>query len=166
MSPDMIIPTLILFAALVTDIRTRKIPNKLILFSIAIALISSYYFFEFEGLKQGSIAAGLAIIMTLPLVLIGALGAGDMKLMFAFGLASTYPAVFSVIVFSFFWAVFIGIGLALVSGRAQQLLQNILMIIMTRQADQSQLQRIPYTIPLFLGWITFIVIGLRQSGVI
>lgn len=161
----MIVPTLILFMALCTDIKSRKIPNKLVIFSIGLALISSFYFFEFEGLRQGSIGGGLAILMTLPLVLLGALGAGDMKLMFAFGLATTYSAVFSVMVFSFIWAAIIGIGLALVNGRGKQMLQNLFKIVVAK-SDSSQLQRIPYTIPLFLAWVTFILIGLREGTIL
>ena len=163
---ELIVPTIVLVSALVIDVRTHKIPNKLVLVAIVLCLLSSFYFYEFEGLKQGALAAGLAILMTLPLVLIGALGAGDMKLMFAFGLATTYSAVFSVLVFSFFWAVFIGVALAVANGQSKRMLNNIITIVLTRSSEGTQLQRIPYTIPLFLGWVTFVVLGLRQGGLL
>ncbi|MCB0350134.1 MAG: prepilin peptidase [Bdellovibrionales bacterium] len=159
-------PTLILLVALITDIRTRKVPNVWVLISIVIALASSYYFYEFDGLKQGAIAAGMALLLTLPLVLLGALGAGDMKIMFAFGLAGTYQQVFSVIVFSFLWGALIGIGISIVRGRARALLINTFKILTSQPRDDVELLKIPYTVALMLGWITYLVLGAQQGALL
>jgi Flp pilus assembly protein protease CpaA len=164
MAGALIIPSIILLVALVTDLKTRKIPNNWVLISIVLALINSYYFFELDGLKQGAIASAVALGMTLPLVLIGALGAGDMKLMFAFGLATTYPVVFTVIVFSFLWAVVVGLIIALFKKRGTLLLMNTLNLLTSKGKDTENLQKIPYTIALVLGWFTYLVIGFRQGG--
>lgn len=166
MTASLVVPTIILLVALVTDVRTRKIPNLWVMISIILALASSYYFYEFDGLKQGAIAAGVALLMTLPLVLIGALGAGDMKIMFAFGLASTYTQVFSVIVFSFFWGALIGIVISIVDGRLQLLIHNMLSLLSGKPKEAQELLKIPYTVALILGWITYLILGAQQGALL
>jgi prepilin peptidase CpaA len=163
---SLLIPSLILLVAVIFDVKTYKIPNEWVVISIILALLSSYYFYDFEGLKQGAMGAGIAIMMMLPLVLLGVLGAGDMKLMFAFGLASTYPAVFTVIVFSFLWAAIVGLLFAVLKGRAVELLMHMFRIVTTGQSDKEGLQKIPYTIALMLGWITFLILGFKQGAFI
>lgn len=160
----LIVPSLILSVAVVTDVQSRKIPNRWIVISIAMALLSSFYFFEFEGLKQGALAAGIALLMTLPLVLLGALGSGDMKLMFAFGLASTYQVVFVVIILSFLWAALIGVGVALLKGRGTLLLMNTFRLMTTKERNPDELQKIPYTVALLLGWATYLALALWQGA--
>lgn len=166
MAGSLCIPTIILFVAVLFDVKTYKIPNVWVMISILLAIISSYYFYGFVGIKQGAIAAGVAIIMMLPLVLLGVLGAGDMKIMFAFGLATTYPAVFTVIIFSFLWAAIVGVSLAFIKGRGLELLLNTFKIMTTGPGEKKDLQKIPYSIALILGWITFILLGIKQGGLI
>jgi Flp pilus assembly protein protease CpaA len=166
MLPVYIVPTLILLVALITDVKTRKIPNKWVLISCVLAIISSFYFFEMEGIKQGAVGAGVALLMTLPLVLLGALGAGDMKLMFAFGLATNYSTTFAVLVLSFFWAVAIGLGIAFYKGRGRKLLNNTFKILTSQKPELESLERIPYTIALMAGWITFVLLGLKQGALL
>lgn len=160
----LVVPTIILAVALFTDLKSRKIPNKWIVISMVLALASSYYFFQFEGIKQGAIASLVALFMTLPLVLLGALGAGDMKLMFAFGLASSYPVVFAVVVLSFVWGAVIGVALAIFRGRGKLLITNTFKIIAAKTQSKEELHKIPYTVALLLGWITYILLGLKQGA--
>lgn len=164
MGASLIIPTIILFVALLTDIKTRKIPNVWIIVSVVLALANSYYFYEFDGLKQGAQAAGLALALTLPLVLIGALGAGDMKLMFAFGMATTYSSVFSVLVFSFIWAAIVGVAFAIFKGQGAALFKNTIRVVTSNKDSTPELQKIPYTIALALAWLTYIAIGYQQGA--
>lgn len=159
-------PSVILLVAMILDVKTFKIPNTWVVISIFLALASSYYFYQFDGIKQGAIAGGVAIAMMLPLVLLGVLGAGDMKLMFAFGLATTYSAVFTVIVLSFFWAALVGIIFSLIKGRAFELLMNTIRIMSSAPSDKKDLQKIPYSIALTLGWVTFVLLGFKQGAFI
>lgn len=163
---SLLVPSIILLVAIIFDMKTFKIPNTWVIISIFLALISSYYFYDFYGLKQGAIAGAVAIAMMLPLVLLGILGAGDMKLMFAFGLATTYSAVFTVIVLSFFWAALIGIVFAFIKGRAFDLLMNTIRIMTSGPGDKNNLQKIPYSLALALGWFTFLFLGIRQGAFI
>ena len=166
MAAAFIAPTIILLVAFITDVKTHKIPNLWVMFSIVLALANSYYFYDFEGLKQGAIAAFVALIMTLPLVLFGALGAGDMKLLFAFGLTSTYPAVFSVIVFSFIWAAIIGVAFAFIRGQSRLLFMNMYQIVTTTSHENIQTMKIPFSVAIILGWATFLIIGVKQGALI
>ncbi|OFZ19473.1 MAG: hypothetical protein A2Z20_05480 [Bdellovibrionales bacterium RBG_16_40_8] len=166
MAAALLVPTIILLVAFIIDVKTHKIPNKWVMISIGLALASSYYFYDYEGLKQGATAAFVALIMTLPLVLFGALGAGDMKLLFAFGLASTYPAVFSVIIFSFIWAAIIGVVLAVAKGRGRLLILNVYQIMTTKSHEKIQTMKIPFSVAIILGWATFLILGIKQGALL
>ncbi len=161
---SLLAPTIILLGAVITDVRNHKIYNKWVMVSICLALISSFLCFKFAGLQQGALAAGLALLLTLPLVILGALGAGDMKLLFAFGLAQTYSAVFSVIVISFLWAGVLGIVLSIVRGRSRILAENTLRLLTAQPRDESTFQKLPFSVPLLLAWITYILLGLKQGA--
>ena len=161
---SLLIPSLILIVALVIDLKFKKIPDLWIILSVGLALMSNYYFFQFEGLKQGAVASLIALVLTLPLVLIGALGSRDMKLLFAFGLATTYTSVFSVTFFAFFWAAIIGVAIALKKGTGMQLLKNSIKVLSAKANQTSDLQKVPFTIALALGWITYLAFGLKQGA--
>jgi prepilin peptidase CpaA len=164
---SLLIPTIILLVAMITDLRERKIYNKWILLAIFLAIGNSFYFYSYDGLQQGALAAGIALLLTLPLVLIGALGAGDMKLMFAFGLATTYQTVFAIMLLSFIWAALLGILLAIYKGRMKHLLMNTFRLATSpTERKDLDLQTIPYTVPIFFSWITFILLGLKQGALL
>ena len=160
-----IIPTVILFGALATDLRSHKILNKWVAISIILALLNSFYFYGWSGLEQGLIAGGVVLVVMIPLVLIGALGAGDMKILFAFALTATFQEVFSVFVFSILWGGVIGVGMAIYRGQAKRLFGNTVRILTAKPRDIETYQRIPYTIALVLGWVTYLFIGVRQGGI-
>src|SRR5687767_11218693 len=66
-------------AAVLWDLKTRRIPNVLTASGLLIALLLR----AVEGpapLAAGVLAAGIGLGLSLPLVLAGALGGGDMKL--------------------------------------------------------------------------------------
>lgn len=75
---------LLVGAAAVTDLRNRRIPNLLTVtgFALALALRSAS---GWEGLADGLQGAGLALLVTVPLFAVRALGGGDVKLLAAVG---------------------------------------------------------------------------------
>ncbi len=159
-----IVPSIILLGGLVTDLRMHKIMNRWVAVSIILALVNAYLFYSWSGLEQGAIAGAIVLVVMVPLVLIGALGAGDMKLLFAFALTSTYQEVFSVFVFSIIWGGLIGLGMAIYRGQAKRLLGNTMRILTAKPRDPTTYHRIPYTVALVLGWATFLLFGVRQGG--
>jgi prepilin peptidase CpaA len=74
----------ILVAAAVTDLRQNRIPNRLTL----VAFVSGILFgvVQEAGWPGAAVAgAGLALLVTMPLFLLGAIGGGDAKLLAAIG---------------------------------------------------------------------------------
>lgn len=154
----LIVPTLILVSGTITDLKSRKIYNKLVLAALALAIAHSIYFFGlWSGLQQGLQGAGLALILTLPMVLVGVLGAGDMKLLFAFGFATSYTAAFNVVVYSFVWAAIFGVVYAVVSGQAKTIFSNIKLLLSGQKPEETKLNRIPFTVAMLLAWATYVM---------
>lgn len=153
----LLIPTLILIGALVTDLKSRKIYNKYILVCAALALFNVLFFFGIPGLWQGFIGAGVALMISLPLVLVGVLGAGDMKLFTVFGLATSYGVVLSVVVASFIWAAIFGVIYSIANGSFKKLITNMGSLSAGGKASQMQLHRIPFSLPIFIGWLTYLL---------
>jgi len=162
---SIIAPTIILLGALITDVRSHKIYNNWVILSIVLALASSYFFFGFEGLQSGAQGGAVALMITLPLVILGALGAGDMKILFAFGLATTYSTVFSVIVVSFIWAAVIGIIVAIYRGRAKALAINTAKLLASQTRDQKVMHKLPFAVALMCAWATYIVFAIKNGAI-
>ncbi len=77
----LLIPTSILIASVVDDLKTRKVHNWLILTMAGIAALYQLIANGFPGLMAGMLGLGAGILISLPLVLIKGLGAGDMKVL-------------------------------------------------------------------------------------
>jgi len=76
--------TVLLGAAVVTDIRERKIPNKLTVSGLLAGIVLGTVLEG--GLPLMALSgAGLALLVSFPLVALGAFGAGDAKLLTAVG---------------------------------------------------------------------------------
>ena len=158
--PLLMTPSLILIAGLITDLRSRKIYNWLVLICLAAAIAHSIYFFNLKmGLLQGIQGAGLALLLTLPMVLVGVLGAGDMKLLFAFGFATSYSTTLSVILYSFVWAALVGVLYSLFNKKLSHLFFNLISLSSGKKPEKDQLNHIPFTVPLVLAWLTYIFSG-------
>jgi prepilin peptidase CpaA len=74
------------------DAVEQRVPNALTLPFMCLALLQlAVYQLTLTGAPAslGLIAAGLALVLTLPGFMLGRLGGGDVKLLFALGLAST-----------------------------------------------------------------------------
>lgn len=85
MDPAIVALLVLLAAASVVDVRTRRIPNLLIAFGLCLGFGLAFSALGAAGLWMalGGAAAGLALC--LPLFLLRALGAGDAKLMMVVG---------------------------------------------------------------------------------
>ncbi len=73
-----------LSVAVVTDLRSRRIPNSVTVSGLAVGLLLASL--QVGGVPLAALAgAGLAFVLALPLVALGALGGGDVKLLTAVG---------------------------------------------------------------------------------
>jgi prepilin peptidase CpaA len=71
-----------------SDLRTRKIPNWLNLSGLILGVGFNISLSASQGLKTALLGLGLAALIYLPLYLIRAMGAGDVKFMVAIGAIS------------------------------------------------------------------------------
>jgi prepilin peptidase CpaA len=147
----------ILVAGVIDDLRTRKFHNWLFLACSALALLTVLIVNGWSGVYLSALgfAAGIAIL--LPVVLAGVIGAGDMKLLAAFGIVAGWNTVFSVAVMSLIWGAIFGIVKMAVSGQLKALVSNMLAIVTLKKREQLELHKIPYTIALLMGWLSYLV---------
>jgi len=96
-----IVTLLLLIFALYFDLRYQRIPNKLCLLALAVAVILQIYNSKWYGIEQALLGSVLALILLLPAFYFRFLGAGDVKLMVAVG-ALSGPTLL-------FWSVVYGI---------------------------------------------------------
>jgi prepilin peptidase CpaA len=79
-------PTVIVLGvATFTDLRTRRIPNWLVLPFMVVGLVVSAWFHGWHGLGQSFLGIGLALLLFGVLFFVGGMGAGDVKLAAAIG---------------------------------------------------------------------------------
>lgn len=69
----------IMAGAMFTDVRENRIPNRLVLAGLALALVLRAVA-GWSPLLNGVLGLGLALLMTVPLFALGAIGGGDSKL--------------------------------------------------------------------------------------
>jgi prepilin peptidase CpaA len=69
----------------VYDLRFRRIPNWLVLAGLVLGFCVNTVLFGWAGLRLAGLGFGLALLIYMPLHLLRAMGAGDVKLMAAVG---------------------------------------------------------------------------------
>ena len=104
---------LLLLSALYFDLRYQRIPNKLCLLGIVIALVLQSYNSQWYGLGQALLGAGAALALLLPAFYFRYLGAGDVKLMIAVGAFSGPEILFWSVVYGIIVGTFTSFFLAL-----------------------------------------------------
>lgn len=172
-----LIGLLVLLAiAVLTDIRTRKVPNKLIVFA-ALAGIASSLLPDSIGILQslGGLAVGLA--MLLPMYTLGAMGAGDVKLMACAGAFLGIKATFIATLFAFALGGALAIFYSALSGTLRQTLVNLKMFLvnsfvrvslrgMPRASDMAVSGgRVPYSIAIAGGVGFYVAARFWSTGV-
>ena len=157
-----VLPSLILGAGVIDDLRSRKVHNKLILALLPLALIGQFIGFGLEGLAYGGLAFLFALCITVPMVLTGMLGGGDMKLLAVFGLATNLNATIWVAISSLAWGGILGVTRAILNKQGAVLLMNTFGLLKRQRPPENQTTKIPYTVALAFGWMTYL--SLTQFG--
>ena len=163
-----------------SDIKTRRIPNWLVLSGILVGLLANSLLPGGSGFNNtfvpgglGWLAAlqgmGLGIAVLLPLYLLRAMGAGDVKLMGMVGAFLGPVHVQGAILFTLLAGGLIALMLALRSGMLKRLLQNIKYILMSGMVKMSVGQspvmddlplsvgKLPYGVAIAIGTLGWLV---------
>lgn len=171
---------LLLAVAVGTDIRSRRIPNLLVLTGITIALGIHFAWIitgqtTFAGPDWWSTLAGLAtgFALFLPLYLLRAMGAGDVKLMAMVGAFVGPSSVLTVALYTLAAGGLLAILLMLVRGVAAQTLSNLRFMlnslairVSTGQGGRPEplkntAAHIPYALAIAIGTGAALLLSLR-----
>lgn len=155
-----VLPSAILLAGVVDDLLTQKVHNWLFLSCLALAIGWSFYRGSTMGLGIGSLGLLCALACFLPLVILNVVAAGDLKLMLAFGMATDWNITFYVFISSILWGGLLGLTKVLVSGNFITLFEQLIRKNVEKKTEDGAL-KIPYTVALFLGWLTYLLVGAK-----
>ena len=148
-------------AACVSDLRTRRIPNWLVLATALVGTVLAVVAKSwFAGLIQSGTGLGTGLLIWVPFYALGMLGAGDVKL---FAAASTFLGPRSAIEASFYTALYGGVlalGYMLArSGVASTLIrvsQGVRQPELLRNDPSLQRRRMPYALAIAAGVLTVV----------
>jgi prepilin peptidase CpaA len=154
-------PTLVILltAACITDLRTRRIPNLLVVATAVIGTIAAVVAKSWSaGFIQAGTGFGTGLLIWLPFYALGMMGAGDVKF---FAAASTFLGPRSAIEASLYTALFGGVlafGYMLArSGVASTLIrvsQGVRQPELLRNNPSSRHRRMPYALAIAAGVVT------------
>lgn len=145
-------PLSFLIVAVADDLIFKKFHNWLFLTLTALGLFAAISLLEMplSQIGYGFLAGGA---LMLPLVLFGVLGAGDMKFMMCLGLITGSVAITNIFIMALFWGALIGLIKIILSGRFSLLSLNLYNL--TQKQKPQSLHKIPYTVAIFLAWLSW-----------
>jgi prepilin peptidase CpaA len=144
----------LLIAAVVTDLRTKKVPNRLIVGAFVVALLAMIAIDGFAGYLPLLASLGTALVFSLPLYFVRAIGGGDFKLILVTALFMNWHGVIVMVVSSMLWGSLLGVTQAVLKGHGKQLATNLFSILMKVKPDAQLLHKMPFTVAILFGWLT------------
>ncbi len=152
---SLLAPTLLLLIACGFDVKSGRFPNWLFVSSAFLSVLflgaTKTALLPVLSSLLGSVAFFIALT---PLFFFGALGAGDLKLLAVFCLLTSPLISTTVLAYSLFWGLLIGLLKLMFAGQLTTFAQSL--ILRNPQASQ---QKIPYTVAILLGWLSFLSVG-------
>jgi prepilin peptidase CpaA len=165
-SPAVLCILVLAGGAAYSDLRTRRIPNALVLAGLAAALPVQWSAHHGSaGLWQALAGCATGVAVLLPFYLLRAFGAGDVKLMGALGALGGASMVLSIALATF---VIGGIGsLALIAARRQWRTAGESLFVLAaglvqpgmRAAQGTALGRLPYGVAIALGALVVVIVS-------
>lgn len=167
--------TAFLLAAVYSDLAERKIPNRVVLSGAAIAVLCQTVLPDGDGLWASVGGLGLGLALFLPLYLLRAMGAGDVKLMAMVGAYLGYGQILGAVL-----AVFVAGGvMALVEtarrGALRRLLDNLKLMFLgslfrlsvgqlpVPDTPVQSVGKLPYAVAIATGTLAYVAWH-RYSG--
>lgn len=149
---------LILLVALIDDLRSRKIHNQLILFMLPFVLIAVFWFKGWEGIQDGGLSALLALLIAVPLAMAKIIGGGDLKLLVLLSLTLYWTDFFRILIYSFPWAFVLGIFKIILDKKLKEFFLNLMDMLKYKMERRFKLHSIPFSVALFVAWMSFMVL--------
>ena len=149
-----ILPAFILICAVIDDLRSRKIHNVLVLILLAVTVLSILIFQGFSGLIPALLKFLMALSVTVPLVLLKIIGGGDMKLYAVLALILPPRILLFSLICAFFWGAVLGIIKVVLDKKVGLVYMNILSLFKLKKPSSDMLHSFPFSISLFLGWLS------------
>lgn len=149
----------LLVAAVVSDIRTHRIPNLLILGGLVLAFSARAYASGVSGLGSAALGLLIGFFLFLPFYALGGMAAGDVKLMAMSGSFLTPNHAVWMVFFTLMFGALCGILWMLVRGQLKMTLSRYWLMLATRShiapaAGEVAAQPFPYSIAILLGVLT------------
>ncbi len=119
-----------LLAAVFTDMKARKVPNRLVLAGIVIGLLAQAFLLDGEGIVSALKGLAFGFGLFLPLYLLRVMGAGDVKLMALVGCFTGSPAIFGVVLCTLLAGGVLSLVFALKLKMARQMLSNSIFMVL------------------------------------
>lgn len=149
-----VVATILLIFALVDDLRSRKVHNILLLSLLPFVLAASVYFRGAEGSIVGFSALVGALLLTVPLFILGILGGGDVKLFAVFAFCVDPSSMFYTLIFSFVWGALFGVTRAALQKQLMALVRGTYRAATRQRVQIQEIHKFPYTFSLLLAWFT------------
>lgn len=150
-------PTALLLAACLTDIKYKKILNWFVVISFLVVLGYHLAFGHKEILFEGFTGLGMAIVLTLPMYLMRAMSSGDLKIFAVFGFSTNVDAVIFTFIASLVWGSVLGVVRAIFNKQGNVLWSNFIKIVKLQKPEPHTLHQIPFTVALLAGWFTYVL---------
>lgn len=152
------------FVTIFQDLKSRRVSNKIIIIWFLVTLIELLFLNGWSGLISGFSGFLLVFISGFIFWKFSILGAGDVKVMSVIGL--TIPGLYSLefVFYAFVWGSLLGvIALALDKSLIQESKIFNFHPVMTMKSQTVKNHKIPFTVAIFFGILTFWV--LQGKGV-
>ena len=148
-----LIATTLLIVAVIMDMVTGKFPNWLFITSYIAGAVWLAMSTDSVGFMKGILFSIIIFATLAPLVLIKAIGGGDIKLLTAFSLFVGWQLTVDTFIYSLFWGLLLGFLKLALSGQ----LKNFAQLAFNR--NSSRANKVPYTVAILLGWFSVLSIG-------
>lgn len=159
-------------AAAFFDLRSRRVPNWLSLAGCASGLAANTTLSGWSGVRNSALGLGLGFALYFPLWLLGARGAGDVKLLAAAGSMIGPGDTFVLFVLASLLGGVLALALVLVRGAGKATAANILQILssfahLRRPEHDLRTEgalRLPHAPVIFLGSVALVLILLSKNA--
>jgi prepilin peptidase CpaA len=151
LSESTILPLIAVIAgaiALVTDLRFRRIPNWLTAGTLLIGLAANWYVHGLDGTLSSVEGMALGLAMLLPFYLFRTMGAGDVKLLAAFGAVLGPQMLISVAVYA---SIVGGLQSLFILGRLKRIWFTLFQLFVLRVLPARSGAKAPYAVALASG---------------